>query len=395
MPKVIFYELSADSAVNYSAAVLPAPDDGDITLFYKAPATSDGVPQFGFHCKAVEGVQTYENKRKTTTIIGTASNFDNSHFQQVEQMAGTYQVWNMLADNDIGECVLSIIEELYSVSTDANHSRVHLDAIKAIFTTGGDYPGIMSDADGTPTALAQVTYHVNTNPWKATSSEGILSLINIIIPAIKYEGFNPKSIREFFLSTRTSNHAAARDLLMVFGAYSHIGNKIAKLIARRVDPTVGKQLLEAVEAMGIKKVDRSKDGLTLPRLVIAFMAEYLVYRKFLAGTLQSQTESSVHVNYKDICFFGCASIREMTGYKEFHIEFSSYIFKAGEDVDIEDEKFVKSYKRWNKVSVGGYNSDLDIHPRMTTAINFGTISARAAVDFIVDGIATIYRPRVP
>lgn len=331
--------------------------------------------------------QPYTRKKKSNTILACCTPLAAIHYDEIEAACSSFKVWNVHRSNDIGICVKKIIEELYRLKADPAAPKVNLEAIRTIFTDGGAYQGTTVNEAGLVTGEGALTYVPQTDPWTSNTVESINALISIIIPAIKYEGFSPRLVREAFLVKRPDNNVSARDLIMAFAAYAHIGNNISKLTVRRVNHDIGKRLILAADGMGIAKKNRTRNGLTLPRIVISFMPEYLVFRKFLAGDLQSQTESILNTFYKDVCFHGCPAIRSMTGYKEYHIEFSSYINEEQKDVPINDEKFLKQYKRWTRVSIAGYGSDTPIHERMTTAISSSGFSKTQAVGFIVAGMA--------
>lgn len=222
--------------------------------------------------------------------------------------------------------------------------------------------------------------------WEPDNEEQIINLIDTITPAIKYEGFIPKVIRDLFVSKDKDPITICKHLVLCFAAYAHIGNNMAKLAVRRHNVDISKKVMTAVEALGVKKSDRTKNGLTLPRIAIAFMPEYLVYRKCLAGELQSQTSSTIDVAYKDLIFYGCSAVNSKAGYTDYHIEFSTYIFSPKEEIKKDDEKFKKSYSSWNKIMTQGYQTDVLIHDRMSKAVSNSFENKRSGIDFIKNGI---------
>jgi hypothetical protein len=227
----------------------------------------------------------------------------------------------------------------------------------------------------------------------ADTTAGIISLINIIDPAIKYLGFNPKIIRSVFIGRSATDEIIARDLILCFAAYAHIANNITKLNTKRINVDISKRVMEAIQAMGVMKKATQKDHLTLPRIAIAFMPEYLIYRRFMTIGLQNQTESTINVVFKDIIFHGCETISSKAGYQEFHKEFSALIYKPKEETDISDAKFLANYNRWSKVTKSGYRNDIWIHPRMTMALNASFANKTVALNSVIEGIA-YYRTEV-
>lgn len=222
--------------------------------------------------------------------------------------------------------------------------------------------------------------------FAANSVSSIIDLMEIIEPAVKYDGFNPKVIRDTFIDKYENDEDCSRDLLISFTAYSTIGNNISKLNNKRNNPKVAKMVMEYIQSIGISKKAADKNALTLPRIAIAFMPEYLVYRKYIARGLQNQTSSPINVIYKDIVFLGNNQIRAMDGYIDFHKEFSSYIIQPGTDVALDDKVFLAKYNRWNKVVISGYATDTDIHARMGVAISTTGGTPMQALQFIMEGI---------
>jgi hypothetical protein len=210
-----------------------------------------------------------------------------------------------------------------------------------------------------------------------------MSLIQLVDPAIKYSGFDPKYTRRTLLSKYTEDNVAARNLILIFFAYSHIGNNISKLSEKRVNLVISGKVMKIVNDMDVKKVERKKEALTLPRVAIAFLPEYLYFRKYLTEELQDQTESSLNVHYKDVSFDGCPRINSMNGYSEFHKQMSNFIYKGKTEVAFDDKEFVQDYKRYQKIIRAGYAKDTEIHPKMNDAIDSAGINRRDAFDRIV------------
>lgn len=386
MKTLYIYIIKADGETPCTTADFPTLTSDDITLFYQPPADEDSPAVVRFHREDVQA--QYTNKRKVSTVLAVTEEVLLGQFEVIEATVPNARIWNTIYNFDEGLAVKTIMERYYATFTDENTVRVNCDQLLRKFNEGGEFFGRIALENGNlaPPGAHIYTLPVPPDPWTAEDEGGILALIDQIIPAIKYEGFKPEHSRKLFISKKPSREAIARDLVMVFSAYSHIGNNIGKLNKRRVDLVISEKLMKSVETMGVVKQNKTKDGLTLPRLAIAFMPEYLVFRKYLGGELQNQTESKVAVEFKDIVFYGCPEIRSRTEYESFHMEFSSYIFKKEEDTDVDDKVFVKKYKQWNKVSTQGYKSDSAIHGRMADAINATGWNKKKAFQFILDGI---------
>lgn len=232
-----------------------------------------------------------------------------------------------------------------------------------------------------------------TLDWEANSKEGIMELITLLDPLIKYEGFSSKVCRETFIDlgeTLTNGmkdmEDVTKNLLLCFEALSHIGNNITKLNTRRVDLLQSKKLLNYIENLGISKADRTSKGLTLPRIGIAFMPEYLLFRKFITSKLQSQTDSPIDVIYKDTTFYGFDAIRALPGYEDYHKQMSCIYHHKDMCGDVTDKGFLKSYVNWCNVSKQGFKSDTGIDMLMTKAYTATGLSPGQTFDVIVSNI---------
>jgi hypothetical protein len=224
----------------------------------------------------------------------------------------------------------------------------------------------------------------------ATTEAGIIGLINMIDPALQYLGFSPRHSRKVFCDRDPSVTVLSRDLLLCFSAYSRIANNVAKLNKQRVDLDISRKVMGAINGMGIVKRATQKDHLTLPRIAIAFMPEYLLYRKFLVTGLQDQTDAQIDVVYKDIIFHGCSDISTKANYLQFHKEFSALIYKPKEETPLDDKGFLANYNRWSKVTVKGYRNDTQIHAHMTAAINATGQTRGQSLKLITDNL-TVYK----
>jgi hypothetical protein len=211
------------------------------------------------------------------------------------------------------------------------------------------------------------------------TSEKIIALIRIIDPALKYLGFSPRYTRKTLLSKSDNIKVSARDLILCFAGYAHIANNVTKLNSKRVDVGISQKVMKAITSMGVVKRAIRKDHLTLPRLAIAFMPEYLIFRKFLTNDLQDQTEAAIDTKLKDLAFYGCDAIRNIVGYTDFHKEFSALIYKPGTEISLDDKSFLTNYNRWNKVQSKGYSKDTQIHGIMEAALSLKDLSRMDAL----------------
>jgi hypothetical protein len=388
--KIFINEISSDLNLPYAATKLPNPDNNDITLFFRKSTEEGELPDMKYHVAGTN--PNYTLKRRSNTIMETGIDLEEAHVQSIIDNIARVRVLNALPGNDIGPAVVKLMEALIELNTADDADLTGLEALKTTFTTGGNYLGREANADGTLGPERNLVYALREagDVFESVTRQGILALLNTIIPAVKYEGFSPRIIRNTFITKDPSDIVITKRLILAFTAYSHIGNNVSKLAVRRVDVPISKRVMNAVESMGVQKVNRTKNGLTLPRLAIAFMPEYFIFRKYLAGELQSQTESKIDVEYKDIVFYGSNRIRSMNGYEDFHKEFSSYIFKKGEPVAMDDAAFMKSYKQWNKVSMAGFTADADVRERLDSALDLNAADRAAAFDYILQGI-TAYR----
>jgi hypothetical protein len=358
----------------------------DFGILYSPGATEADASIMRFHIKNAEA--DFTTRRRTSTILSQCAELTQAQLPTLTAAAGTINIRQFVRDTDVADCVLDILLKIEEVAGDEEYSEEWIEKLRKVFLEGGVYRGTTVGEDGVISDIRDITYSPAPGGinWNAENEKDMLDLIDHITPAIKYEGFNPKVTRQTFIGGKTSNDAAARDLILCFAAYAHIGNNASKLAERRVDVTISKKLMDAVSAMGISKVNRTRTGLTLPRLAVAFMPEYLTYRLHLVTDLQEQTESTLAVFYQDVVFYGCPAIRNMGGYAEFHKEFSAYIYHKDASGDAKDEKFLKSYAQWNKVANKGYKMDTGIHTRMQTAIATTTSSKAAAYQFILAGV---------
>jgi hypothetical protein len=395
LPKLFFLYLTDDVTYRFSTGDLPSPANGDVTLIVRN--TGSGNIEYGINVTGSE--QPYTRKHNCNTIYQTAATPDQYSLAIVEEAAPRSTFFFFKSGVDPGPVVNSILNGVFALAGDPVAVKTEIDKILNIFTTGGKYQGSIMQSDGSMTGVQEQTYvsgnvigaaTVTDDTFTASTPDNIVALINKVLPAIVYDGFNPAKVRRAFIARNANVDIITRDLLLAFSAYAFIGNNVGKLAIKRVDVDIGKELMDAVGNMGIKKADKTSAGLTLPRLAIAFMPEYLIFRKFMAKNLQSQTESNIAVAYKDIVFYGCQGVRDLTGYGEFHKEFSAYIYSRTEDTDQTDAKFLKTYERWNKIVRKGYLNDNVIHNRMTNAIATTSMTERAVFDYVKNAITGVY-----
>jgi hypothetical protein len=198
--------------------------------------------------------------------------------------------------------------------------------------------------------------------------DAILELIRIRDDSLKYLGFDPRATRKRFLERNADMSENTMELITVFSAYAHIGNNITKLSNKRVDIKVSKEVASLVNRMGVQKKAEKSDSFTLPRLAIAFMPEYLIYRMYLTMGLQNLTTSTVPLEFKDLAFAGCSEIHGMPGYDLFWKEYSSLIVDPGNETDVEDKDFLSKLSKWKNVATTGYLGDTDIHDNVRHAM---------------------------
>lgn len=217
-----------------------------------------------------------------------------------------------------------------------------------------------------------------------TDPQKIADMISLLEQKIEYQGFKPSLTRRVVYDSYKSlgKDIFARELMLILVCYCTIGNNVSKLVTKRVDVDIGRKVMQRIEQHRIVKKAQDQKSLTLPRIAIAFMPELFIIRSYICEKLQSQTSSSIDVKYQDLSFSGCPDINQLTGYDTFNLEMSAMIYKAGQEVDIKDEKFLKDHMRWNKVSIKGYSSDKHMKKRMNMAIASANWDRSQAYNFI-------------
>lgn len=384
----------SDTGASYATAKLPDPKGGDYSIMMVEAEDDDSDPTFRYMKHETDATK-YGGKRSVRTLSEYMAAFTRGACTEIDADTQYFVVWNLIPGSDTKILVAEVQAKVSELIDDPTAIPVLTECLTAV---DNDSPYKLNSIPAGSTVLTGVRNMNQPEPAAAVTMDAsnkneIMALLEDILPAIKYEGFNSKAIREAFIAKGPTDVINVRHILLAFAAYSHIGNNAKNLSIRRVDLEKSKKLAAALDGIGIKKIDRTKTGLTLPRLAIAFMPEYVTFRRFLAGELQDQTESTLDVKFKDIAFHGCPEIRNMTGYAEFHKEFSSFIYEKMKDVDPTDAGFLKNYKKWSKVSINGYKGDADVRSRMTEALSSADISKRAAFDRILAGMA-FYRSRI-
>jgi hypothetical protein len=373
--------------VNPTAAELKiaAVSVGDyIVLARRSSATP---PAYEFKNYAVEQpVLKYSARTSINTILSNADELTGLIVENINNLItdmSSLRVYNPSTLN-VRTATPEFLLKLTEIFPNADTSN--LETLIAALPDSASFPiydinGNQLDAPPLPKTTPVVNVDLTLFDRTVTSDE-VVSLIQDIDPDMKYEGFSPAKVRHAFLSRSTDPNNMNRDLQVCFMAYAHIGNNVSKLNTKRINLTTTKKVLSVVGAMGVAKKAGAANILTLPRLAISFMPQYVIFRKFLSLGLQHQTMSTIDVMYQDIVFSGCDTIRNMPGYSQFHIEFSGLIANGGKGVDYSKDENQKEYKRWNKISINGYASDTTIHADMTSAINSQTLTRTQASSLI-------------
>lgn len=387
----------------FTINMMPPQAEGVPTVLINVTSPA-GIPPT-YEVKIAGAGQQFRRKQTLATVLAEFEDIGPANALSCEISADEYLAFSLVDVNE-GPLIQEAITQIISAIEDGNDHK-NLDAILAEFTNNNTFKrrridgndgygaettenmtGVPNDP-GTgenPGAAATTATTVN---FFANTPDAIIALIQSIDPAIKYLGFDAKRIRKQFLSTRPDNNVAARELILIFAGYAHVGNNSSKLNTKRVDLAISRSVMQQLTNMGVLKKASDPDTMTLARAGIAFMPDYLIYRKFLTADLQNQTDSAIEVIYKDICFYGCPEIRNRPGYAEFHKEFSSYIYKPGEEIALDDKKFLSNYKKWNKVAEKGYKNDKFIHSKMADAINVVTgTTPLQALELIVNNLQT-------
>lgn len=221
-----------------------------------------------------------------------------------------------------------------------------------------------------------------SNTWGVTSDSDISDMVDIILPAIKYEGFEPKVLREAFVKNFDDVFDFTKNIIFCFMAYAEVGNTTGKLGIKRKDVKIGSKLSTAIGTIGVKRVAETNEEPTLPRLALAFMPLYLHYRKMAKNMLTPKVPTELAIEYQDVCFIGCKQISGSDQYGKYYKEFSSLIYSKEKGVKTDDEAFVKSLENWRRVSTNGYENDTDIHNQIDSVVRM-RICTTASLRFAI------------
>jgi len=240
------------------------------------------------------------------------------------------------------------------------------------------------DDDDEPSKKKRRQEILNTVPQ--TYAE-LTELVKIVEESLKYDGFDSKVIREEFRKGVKTPVEKSRKLYVCLATYANIGNNISNLSVNRVDLGVCEKVMKMVEVFGVKKTRVDKHTLTLPRIALSFLPEYLIYRKFIHEDPENKTESTLNPIYQDVQFIGCPTIKAMPGYDEYHIDFSALIYHKDKGVDKTDKGFLKNYKKWANVAISGYSKDGRTRERMASALSSEKLSMEEAYDYLSEGMS--------
>lgn len=184
--------------------------------------------------------------------------------------------------------------------------------------------------------------------------------------ACVYDGLNTVKIRKNFISRCLDEKNYATNLIMCFIAYSAASKDFGKLKSKRVDTSKTAQLIKDISQMNVIVTGTlNSDTLTLPRLAIAFMPEYFLWRKSMAQNLVSHV-SSIDKIYQDVVFSGCVDIKSIPGFDDFNLYYSSRIKLVSNEngkrvhgVDQNDAKFKAEVEGWNVIAMQGFDKEDD------------------------------------
>lgn len=225
---------------------------------------------------------------------------------------------------------------------------------------------ILVDAEGGGSKKSRKSGKDSTNK----TEDDVINMIQLMGKATEYEGFSAEKIRLKMINNAKTSFVLYKTLGIAFVAYARVGNNVGKLAKKRTDIKMSLELVNSISEMGVvMKADKS-DSLTLPRLAIAFMPEYLAFRKSGLIRLESQTGVTLDVEYQDLCFAGCDSINNKKGYPDYYDDFSRKISNGGKGVvddEKEEKKFKVDLKKWKDVSEKGYRNDPKVMNRMVKA----------------------------
>lgn len=208
--------------------------------------------------------------------------------------------------------------------------------------------------------------------WDIKTTEDFDRMVKVILPSIKYKGFDPALIRRIFVENSDDHIMFVKRLMICFSGYAEVGNSVGKLSTKRKDPEFAQRMAQVLTTLGIKKKAVTSDDLTLPRLAIAFMPLYLLFRIHHRTRVPVKSKSNLPIEHQDICFSGYAPLSGSETYHKFHLEFSSLIYIKEKGVKLDNPEFLTSVARWRDVSEKGYAADKEIHDSMDEIFKMNT-----------------------
>jgi len=166
---------------------------------------------------------------------------------------------------------------------------------------------------------------VATQPREKVTTEvqDDLKLIQAIAAGLEYDGFNVAKVREKAKATMSYG-----TLLILLVAYIKTGNSLTKKVqsGRLVDKGMAANVLDLMKKCGVTQTSKTADGLTLPRLAIAFAALVVAIRNQLK--LPARVESSTPVGLQDLCLNGYINLGKISAAQDFVEKFSWVLAQA-------------------------------------------------------------------
>lgn len=367
---------------------------GDIVLYHYK--TSNTRTDYGYMFHDAEASASLLRCKAMPQVKDLFGDLDKEQLKSVEEAALKPVFYDYHVGHNHKYFLLSI-SKCYNDLIDDDDEFPNLMNLQLAIEADEQMQGRYVNRDGSISDLSVIP--LNGPPPASAAPAPTVTVVNSttsaiyvrdLIPKIQYEGFVPKVIRETFRERDGSPDVLAKDLVSCFSAYAFIGNNISKLAVKRHDVEASKVLMNMVTTMGVKRVAKTKKCMTLPRLAIAFMPEYLIFRKHFGTQLQRQTESALDVIYQDVAFAGCPEILGMPGYPEFNLEFSSFIYKPKQETALDDKDFIKAHKKWNLIITKGYSRDTGVHARMTAVLPLVDPNGHSMMEYIRGAIMSIH-----
>lgn len=137
------------------------------------------------------------------------------------------------------------------------------------------------------------------------------------------DGFNVAKVRAQVI--KVMNYKV---LLVLLVAYVQTGNGLIGRIGKGkvVDKNIAQNVIDLMKACGITEKSSTSDGLTLPRIAIAFAAMVVSIRDKLKLPARIQTASPIHL--QDLCLNGYASHPKIAGCDDYVNKFSWVLAQA-------------------------------------------------------------------